>query len=149
MTRDEKRAWLSRYRERLCRAALIESEAQEARGRALVASPALDGMPRGGGGGSAVERAIVRAADCEREWQDVLSEASRIREEISRVISTLSETEYAVLRLRYLDTRAPWRVRTWREIADAVYLSEDRVKHLHGEALDHVKIPAHDEILHG
>lgn len=149
MTRDEKKEWLNRFRSLLCRAAIVEAEVEEAKGRVLPASPSLDGMPRGSGHGSAVERTIAELSDLEIEWQRALKEAFKVRNEILHEIQKLPETEYAVLRLRYLDHRAPWRTRTWREISEEIYMSENRVRHVHGEAVDHLNVPINDQILYG
>lgn len=141
MTREEKKLWLDRYRQELCRAKLIESELREARAAALPGSPGLDGMPRGHGNGSIVERAILDVARLENELRAALDEAGRIREEILAVIAGLPATEYGIVRKRHLDPRCPWRGATWQQVADSVYMSEGRTKHLYGEILDRLEIP--------
>lgn len=145
MTRDDKKAWLDRYREALCRATLIEDELREARAAALPGSPGLDGMPRGNGGGSVVEQAVLDIALIADELRTALDEVARVRGEILKAIETLPALEYGIMRKRHLDPACPWRVVPWIDVAETVYLSESRARHLYGDALDKLAIPGHND----
>lgn len=146
MTRDEKREWLGRYRALLRRAKAVEEELQELRGAALPASPVIDGMPRGQGGGSIVEAAALEVAEAEAELSDIMAAARAARAEILAAIAGLSGIAYDVMRKRYIGPRD----KTWDEIAGEVYLSPDRARHVHIEALDKLDIPERrDAILYG
>lgn len=118
------------------RIAAKEMHLEELRTQAEHITADLNGMPRGSGPSSPVERVAVQIADLswelELDWLDVLVYQEEIRKTIDRVgDATMSQ----LLSLRYLSYK------TWREIAETMHYSPRHITRLHAKALalvDHV-----------
>ena len=96
-------------------------------------------MLRGSGGGNSVEQAVLDINRIESELRVALDDATIAKAEILAVIDDLPATEYGILCKRHLDPRDPWRMPSWLEIGNTVYLSERCVRHLYGQILDWLK----------
>lgn len=71
-----------------------------------------------------------------RQWEKMRLRCEReLRKRVDMIAKLDNATHVEVLMLRYVDTDANGNMMTFRRIANKMHLSEDRVKHLHGEAL--------------
>lgn len=113
-----------------------EMHLEELRTQAEHITADLNGMPRGSGPSSPVERVAVQIADLswelELDWLDILV----YQEEIRKTIALINDDTLAqLLSLRYLSYKS------WREIAETMHYSPRHITRLHAKALalvDHV-----------
>ena len=108
-----------------------------ARLRALVNGRAArtDGMPRGSGGGDWTET-ILKIDEMERALDKDIDRLIELKREIAEVIAAVPDMRYrTLLEYRYL---CGW---GWARIARAMHYSEDRIRHIHGRALQMVRVP--------
>lgn len=114
-----------------------------ARLRALVnGRPArTDGMPRGGGAGSAGSafdwtETVIKIDEMERALDKDIDRLIALKREIAEAIAAVPDMRYrTLLEYRYL---CGWGL---PRIARAMHYSEDRVRHIHGRALQMVRVP--------
>lgn len=114
-----------------------------ARLRALVGGRAArtDGMPRGGGAGSAGSafdwtETVIKIDEMERALDKDIDRLIALKREIAEVIAAVPDMRYrTLLEYRYL---CGWGL---PRIARAMHYSEDRVRHIHGRALQMVRVP--------
>ena len=114
-----------------------------ARLRALVSGRAArtDGMPRGGGAGSAGSafdwtETVIKIDEMERALDRDIDRLIDLKREIAEVIAAVPDMRYrTLLEYRYL---CGWGL---PRIARAMHYSEDRVRHIHGRALQMVRVP--------
>ena len=114
-----------------------------ARLRALVSGRAArtDGMPRGGGAGSAGSafdwtETVIKIDEMERALDKDIDRLIALKREIAEVIAAVPDMRYrTLLEYRYL---CGWGL---PRIARAMHYSEDRVRHIHGRALQMVRVP--------
>ncbi len=112
--------------------------------RALVNGRAArtDGMPRGGAAGSAGStffdwtETVVRIDAMERALDRDIDRLIDLKREIAEVIAAVPDMRYrTLLEYRYL---CGW---GWARIARVMHYSEDRIRHIHGRALQMVRVP--------
>lgn len=99
-----------------------ETQLEELRTQAEHITANLNGMPRGSGPSSPVERVAVQIADLswdlEQDWLDLL----QYQEETRRLIERLdNDADVQVMSLRYLSYL------TWEKIAEEVHYSGSQV----------------------
>lgn len=107
-----------------------ETQLEELRTQAEHITADLNGMPRGSGPSSPVERVAVQIADLswelEQDWLDVLV----YQEEIRRTIELVEDPVVAqVLSARYISYL------TWRKVAETLHYSERAVYKIHRRGL--------------
>ena len=94
----------------------------------------LTGMPRGGG--RDWTDAINEVIDLTSKIEDEIMELCRLKREIMATIDRVEDSRYRMLlEFRY---RSGY---TWEQIAEAMGYDVRWVYHLHGEALQTVKVP--------
>lgn len=154
---ERKRDYLLRYQ----RARQKKNEADEELDEiCAVGSKAIvyTDMPHGSPDQAGLEKIAVTAERQLAELRHATEICQQIRDEVRAVIEALpSETEQLVLFYRYMclqkteyekkHGREGTRLLTWDEIAEKSGYSYDRVTHMHGDALAHLKVPAikHDK----
>ena len=131
---EAKKAFLRRYRDSLKAEKGIEDEIRNLRANAMIHSQNMDGMPHG----SAQSDLSTYAAQLDKMLADLHAEIERkwnIRREIVKAIEALpSESERAVLKLRYING---WK---WEKIAVETGYVYQHVHRIHGRALVHLQI---------
>ena len=116
--------------------ALLERRAKY-RDLALRCTTLYRGSPGGTLRVSSVEEYVCRIVDLEQEIDQRLSAYVRLTREIERAIDAVPDPRYReLLRFRYVNG---WSL---SRIAREMHMSEDWVKHLHGEALQQFDVPA-------
>lgn len=116
---------------------ILQRELEEARAAGLPASPALDEMPRsGGGGGSIVERTALDVVEREHELAELAEQAQEARRRTLSELAALDETRAAVVRRRHFFCGSPWEIPSWAVIAGELCLSESRARHAYAEAVE-------------
>ena len=112
-----------------------------------------DDMPHGTPNLTGIEAIAIRAEQQLAQLRHATTICMDIRDEVRSVIDALpSEAEQLVMYYRYMcyqrteyerkHGREGTRQLTWDEIAERMCYSRDRVAHVHGEALQHLRIPA-------
>ena len=131
---EAKKAFLRRYQDSLKAEKGIEDEIETLRANAMIHSQNMDGMPHG----SAQSDLSTYAAQLDKMLADLHAEIERkwsIRREIVKAIEALpSESERAVLKLRYING---WK---WEKIAVETGYVYQHVHRIHGRALVHLQI---------
>lgn len=92
-------------------------------------SQRLDGMPRGGSGGSVVEEAAIKHDDLLTRYRQKAAELSAALEEIEDAIEVLEPRERILIRLHYAQGL------TWEEVCVAMSYSWRQVHRIHAKAL--------------
>lgn len=83
-----------------------------------------------------LEKVMAEIDNEKRQWNKLHAKYERELRKRVDMIARLDHADHVeILMLRYVETDAAGRSLTFRRIADRMHLSEDRVKHLHGEAL--------------
>lgn len=107
-----------------------EIHLEELRAQAEHITADLNGMPRGSGTSSPVERVAIQIADMswelEQEWLDLLFYQKEIRETIKLI---QDQTIADLLAYRYIDYKP------WSKIADLMHYSQRNVYKLHAKGL--------------
>lgn len=107
-----------------------EIHLEELRTQAIHITADLNGMPRGSGTSSPVERVAVRIADLsweiELDWLDLIA----VQEEIRKTIELLQNpVAVQLLSYRYISYKP------WRQIAELMHYSDRAVYKIHKKAL--------------
>lgn len=146
-----KRDWLLRWRVAVMKWNAAEDDLEEV---CAVGSRAITytDMPHGSPELTGLEATAIRAENALAVYKSAIDNAHTVRIEIRTAIDQLPEAEGLVLFYRYLalkrtdfeqrSRREGTRQLTWDEIADRMGYSRDRVAHIHGEALQHLQVPA-------
>lgn len=107
-----------------------EIHLEELRAQAEHITADLNGMPRGSGTSSPVERVAIQIADMswelEKEWLDLLYYQEEIRKTIDLLPDPIASQ---ILSLRYVSYRS------WRQIADDTHYSMRQVYRIHAKGL--------------
>lgn len=131
MTYDEKVRWLRRYRDSLSRECELAEELDQLTTRACKVTPALTGMPGGGGDGQSLPRAVESIIQAQQELDAQSDQCSAIRREIVAALEQItSPRDYEILRRRYILGQR------WEEIAVAMHLEYRWVTRSHHRAVD-------------
>ena len=135
-----KKEYLREYREHVQRIKRIEAELEELRAMKTAISVNNDGMPHGSGQSDL----SGYAAELDRLERGLLQERGQrftgYKEISGRIKSLSSENERDVLFYRYIKGLA------WWEIAKQMGYSERHVTRIHGEALEHLKLPEKEKM---
>lgn len=135
MENEKKKEYLRKYRGHVRRISRIEAELAELRTMKLTISVNNDGMPHGSG------RSDMSgyAAELDRLERNLIQERYRrvtaYKETSAQIKNLEDENERDVLFYRYI------RGLSWWEIADRMNYSERWVLKIHGNALEHFKLP--------
>jgi hypothetical protein len=119
-----------------------EIRLEELRTQAEHITADINGMPRGSGQSSPVERIAVQIADLsmelELDWLDLI----QYQEDISKTINAVSDPILnQILSLRYLSYKP------WSEIADTLHYTIGHTFKLHRKALGKVDVILNDSSL--
>ena len=122
--------YLMQYRAISAKVRMLQNEIERLRTEAESASISIDGLPKGGKGGSKMENIVVQLADFETSLQDELSQVWRTRMQIIDKLSQIKDVRhYEILRLRYLEGER------WEQIAVDMNITWRHCYRLHGSAL--------------
>lgn len=144
VTSKEKKQILQQYGEIDTHIKELQEELRAWRARATAVSPVLSDLPRGGSpDGTKTERAVEHLAKIERQIDVETDELCRLRYKIVSAIKALPDLrERRVLYLAYIGKSGEngvRRLKLW-QIADEMGYSFDRIKHIHGNALLHIRL---------
>ena len=135
MDNEAKKAFLRRYQDAVKTEKSIEDEIRELRANAMMHSQNMDGMPRGSTQSDLSDYA-AKFDEMLSALHDEIDRKWEIRREIIKAIEDLpSESEKAVLRLRYINGKK------WEQIAVEMGYAYQHIHRLHGSALIHLEIP--------
>jgi DNA-directed RNA polymerase specialized sigma subunit len=103
--------------------------------RTTMESPriqALDGMPRGSGGGDAMASLVAELTRLEEKYRDKLHRLNAALEEVEDMIEheNLDTVERRLLRCRYIEGKV------WEEVCVELGYSWRQTHRIHGAALD-------------
>jgi DNA-directed RNA polymerase specialized sigma subunit len=109
-------------------------DGQIAQIRTTMESPriqAMDGMPRGSGGGDAMASIVAELIHLEEKYRDKLHRLHTAMSEVEDLIGSLDDpVERQVLRCRYIDGLI------WEEVCVKLNYSWSQTHRIHGGALD-------------
>ena len=134
-TRDDKKEWLNRYYRAQIAIQEIKLEIETLTSQYIMPAKAMDGMPRGSGGGDL----STFAAAYEKLWKKLdgqLTDRMEIYHEIIDVIEAadLNEAERSILRYRYILCLK------WDEIAEQTTMDRSTVFRIRNSAVDKLAI---------
>lgn len=135
MTSQEKKEFLSRYREILEEEKDIREEISYWESKAQKVTASWSDVPSGGKGSDKVQTGAIKIAELRESLMDKINQLAAVRIEIERAISTVQDdTQRRLLRLRYIKGM------TWEQIAVEMHYTYQWVCELHGRALRKVEI---------
>lgn len=108
-------------------------EAQLERLEASMTAPrvqALDGMPKGPGGGDAMTEVVAELIDLQERYREKLAQLVTAQAEVESMIEGLAPTERRLMRHRYLEGMV------WEEVCVAMAYSWRQIHRIHGQILD-------------
>lgn len=136
MTAEQKKEWLSRYRQARYAEDEILLEIESLESQFMMPARPLDGMPRGSGGSDL----SGFAASYDKLWRKLVSQyESRVEiyREITDVIERshgLNEVERSVLRYRYILCLS------WEEIVEQIHMERSWILRIRNNAVDKLTI---------
>ena len=131
MTYEEKKAWLSRYREASRIEHLKLDEYKELRSAAEHITQVLSPAPGGSGDGQALPRAVERIENARLEALNQAVLCAIVRAEVLQVISEVEDaTDYEILTRRYIHGEK------WEQIADKMNLDRRWITRRHRTAVE-------------
>lgn len=131
MTYEEKVRWLRRYQNSLRRERELADELNQLHSRACKVTPALTGMPGGGGDGQNLARAVESIVQAQQELQAQINQCGAIRHEVVSALEQVTNTrDHEILRRRYILGQR------WEDIAVAMHLEYRWVTRSHHRAVD-------------
>ena len=136
MTIQEKKEFLSRYREILAEEKDIREEIAYWESRAQKVTASWSAVPGGGKGSDKVQTGAIKVAELRDSLMGKIEELAAVRAEIERAIGTVQDdTQRRLLRLRYIKGHDLGKGRHRNEL----YLSMGFGR-LHGRALKKMEI---------
>lgn len=136
MDSKEKKRWLCRYRLINAEIASLVCERDALREMSVKITPNYSDMPKGCGGGSKVENAVLALVSVENRIDAAVGSLVKIRDEIMAAIDGVDDPVYRqLLRLRYINCQK------WEEIAVSMNYYGRHLFKLHGRALQAINIP--------
>lgn len=130
MPYDEKVRWLRRYQDSLRRERELAEELEQLHSRACKVTPALTGMPGGGGDGQSLARAVESIVQARQELQAQINQCGYIRQQIAAAIGRIpSQRDQEILRRRYILGQR------WEEIAVEMHYKYQHVCRCHKDAV--------------
>ena len=131
MTYEEKVRWLRRYQNSLRRERELADELNQLHSRACKVTPALTGMPGGGGDGQNLARAVESIVQAQQELQAQINQCGAIRREIIAALDQITNPrDHEIMRRRYILGQR------WEDIAVAMHLEYRWVTRSHHRAVD-------------
>lgn len=131
MTYEEKVRWLRRYQNSLRRERELADELNQLHSRACKVTPALTGMPGGGGDGQNLARAVESIVQAQQELQAQINQCGAIRREVVDALAQISSPrDHEIMRRRYILGQR------WEDIAVAMHLEYRWVTRSHHRAVD-------------
>lgn len=128
--------YLNQARGMQLRVEALEERIARLRSRAERMTARYGAAPGGSGRNAGLEAGVAKIVDLERELTRRVAAYAELIAGIERAIDAVPDPRQRdLLKFRYLNG---W---SWRKIAREMHLSEDRVWHLHGEALKVVRPP--------
>lgn len=136
MTYDDKVAWLRRYQDSLRRERELAEELEQLHARACKVTPALTGMPGGGGDSQSLARAVESIVQAQQELQAQINQCGYIRREVVAALEQVTNArDHEILRRRYLLGQK------WEQIAVEMYYSYKQVRRRHRVCVDTLCLP--------
>ena len=103
MPYDEKVRWLRRYQDSLRRERELLQELDQLHSRACKVTPALTGMPGGGGDGQSLARAVESIVQAQQELQAQINVCGTVRREVVAALEQVTNArDHEIMRRRYL-----------------------------------------------
>lgn len=131
MTYEEKVRWLRRYQNSLRRERELADELNQLHSRACKVTPALTGMPGGGGDGQNLARAVESIVQVQQELQAQINQCGAIRREVVDALDQITNPrDHEIMRRRYILGKR------WEDIAVAMHLEYRWVTRSHHRAVD-------------
>lgn len=131
MTYDDKVAWLRRYQDSLRRERDLAEELEQLHARACKVTPALTGMPGGGGDSQSLARAVESIVQTQQELQAQINQCGAIRRKVVEVLEQVTNArDHEILRRRYLLGQR------WEEIAVGMHLEYRWVTRRHHQTVE-------------
>ena len=131
MTYDEKVRWLRRYQNSLRRERELADELNQLHSRACKVTPALTGMPGGGGDGQNLARAVESIVQAQQELQAQINQCGAIRREVVDALAQISSPrDHEIMRRRYILGQR------WEDIAVAMHLEYRWVTRRHRRTVE-------------
>lgn len=131
MTYDDKIKWLRRYQDSLRRERELAEELDQLTSRACRVTPALTGMPGGGGNGQSLPRAVESIVQAQQELQAQINICGAIRREVVAALDQITNPrDHEILRRRYILGQR------WEEIAVEMHLEYRWVTRRHRRAVE-------------
>ena len=95
----------------------------------------MDGMPRGGSGGTGgpTEALATRHIEVEQRYREKVAELTALLDEIEQAIEALDPRERTLIRLHYIEGRI------WEEVCIEMSYSWMQVHRIHAKALEKLK----------
>ena len=139
MPYDEKVRWLRRYQDSLHRERELTEELEQLHSRACKVTPALTGMPGGGGDGQSLARAVESIVQAQQELDAQSNQCSAIRREIVAALEQITNPrDHEILRRRYILGQK------WEQIAVEMYYSYKQVRRRHRACVESLCLEGKD-----
>ena len=117
---------------------------EQAQARATKITTTLTGMPRGGSGHDQVADGAIDITELKEQYEEIIGELSRMREELEPLISTIDNIDVRVaMHLRYIKGCRP------EDIADAICLADRTVYRYLKRAENELCRRYPDKVIHG
>lgn len=130
MTYEEKVRWLRRYQDSLRRERELLQELDQLHSRACKVTPALTGMPGGGGDGQSLARAVESIVQARQELDAQVNQCGAIRREVVAALEQVTNPrDHEILRRRYILGQR------WEEIAVEMHYKYQHVCRCHKDAV--------------
>ena len=130
MPYDEKVRWLRRYQDSLRRERELLQELDQLKSRACKVTPALTGMPGGGGDGQSLARAVESIVQARQELDAQINQCGYIRREVVVALEQVTNArDHEILRRRYILGQR------WEEIAVEMHYKYQHVCRCHKDAV--------------
>lgn len=135
MNNQDKKRWLSQYREIVAETKRLTREKEEWRSIAEKVTPTYSFSPKASGESSRIATAAERIAEIDEDLEKQICKRVELRFAIASAIrSVQSEKMRYLLERRYIDGL------TWERIAVEMGYSIVQIWRLHGEALEALKM---------
>lgn len=135
MTIQEKKEFLSRYREILAEEKDIREEIAYWESRAQKVTASWSAVPGGGKGSDKVQTGAIKVAELRDSLMSKIEELAAVRAEIERAIGTVQDdTQRRLLRRKYINGL------TLEQIAVEMHYSYVHTCRIHGYALSNIML---------
>lgn len=131
MTKDRLKKRLHGYIDRKHELEQIDRQIEQL--RATIEAPrsqAMDGMPKGSGGGDAMAAIVAELVDLQRKYEAKRLQLVQAQKEVEDLIDSLEPLERRLMRCRYIEGKF------WEEVCVELNYSWAQVHRHHSEALN-------------